>query len=57
VAGQEVAVLTDAEQGQGPHEVKWDGADTTGRGLVSGIYFLQLDAGDESRTSKVMLLR
>jgi flagellar hook assembly protein FlgD len=57
VAGQEVAVLKDAEHRQGPHEVKWEGSDSDGQDLVPGIYFLQLDAGDETRTSKVMLLR
>ncbi|MGD8628823.1 MAG: alpha-amylase family glycosyl hydrolase, partial [bacterium] len=57
VAGQEVAVLADAEQVEGDHEVKWDGSDTTGRELATGVYFLHLDAGDDSRTSKVMLLR
>jgi glycosidase len=57
VAGREVAVLTDAEHGQGPHEVKWDGSDSAGQDLASGVYFLHLDTGDETRTSKVMLLR
>jgi glycosidase len=57
VTGQEVAVLTDEEHGQGHHEVKWDGSDSAGQDLVSGIYFLFLDAGNQTRTSKVMLLR
>ncbi|MHC4239285.1 MAG: T9SS type A sorting domain-containing protein [Planctomycetota bacterium] len=53
----EVAVLRDAEQGQGSHEVKWDGSDSADRDLVAGVYFLRLEAGDETQTSKVMLLR
>ena len=57
VAGREVAVLIDTEQGQGSHEVKWYGSDRNGRDLVAGIYFLHLDAGGETRTSKMMLMR
>jgi hypothetical protein len=53
----EVAVLRDAEQGQGSREVKWDGSDSADRDLVAGVYFLRLEAGDETQTSKVMLLR
>jgi len=57
VAGREVAVLRDTEQGQGSHEVKWDAFGSSGRDLVAGVYFLHLDAGGETRTSKVMLMR
>jgi hypothetical protein len=57
VVGREVAILRDTEQGQGSHEVKWDGSDRGGRDLAAGVYLVHLDAGGEARTSKVMLMR
>jgi hypothetical protein len=57
VAGREVALLRDRDQAQGSHEVKWDGSGTSERDLAAGLYFVHLDAGGETRTSKVMLMR
>ena len=57
VAGREVSVIQDGVQSVGPHEVRWDGADRGGRPLSAGVYFVRLDAGGETRTSKMMLVR
>ena len=37
--------------------VTWDGTDQANRSLPSGIYFLQLKAGDSSITEKLLLIR
>ncbi len=57
VAGREVSVIQDGVQPVGPHEVRWDGADRKGLPLSAGVYFVRLDAGGETRTSKIMLVR
>jgi alpha-amylase len=57
VAGREVDMLQDGVRSEGPHEVVWDGSNDNGLPLSSGIYFVQLAAGGETRTSKLMLLR
>lgn len=57
VAGREVTVLEDDVMSGGPHEVSWNGTDESGTPLAAGMYFVRLDAGDETRTSKVMLVK
>jgi len=57
VAGREVAVLLDDVRPEGPNEVTWDGSDSGGRRLGAGVYFVRLDAGNETRTSRLTLLR
>lgn len=37
--------------------VKWNGTDNLNRKLPSGVYFLQLQAGDYSATKKLLLIR
>lgn len=57
VAGREVVVLEDGTRAAGPHEIRWDGTDRKGVPLSAGTYFVRLEAGGETRTSKVMLVR
>ncbi|MBU0742037.1 T9SS type A sorting domain-containing protein [bacterium] len=57
VTGREVAVLQDGVQGEGGQEVHWDGADRKGQALGAGMYFVRLEAGDEIRFTKMMMVR
>lgn|GEM_PF-1108680 len=57
VRGQRVAVLADGQQPAGTYRVIWDGKDSLGRPVGSGIYLCQLQAGGTSRTRKMILLR
>lgn len=57
VAGREVAVIQDGVQTAGSHEARWDGAGRDGMPLGAGVYFVRLDAGGETRTSKTMLVK
>jgi hypothetical protein len=52
IMGQKVATLFDGMQQAGEHKVIWDAKDVT-----SGVYFGRLEAGRESRISKIVLLR
>jgi len=57
LAGREVAVIQNGEREAGPHEARWDGVDAEGVSLGAGVYFVRLDAGGETRTSKMTLLK
>ncbi len=52
VLGSEVAVLHDGYQSAGTHSVQFNAAD-----LPSGVYFYRLEAGDQSSTKKLLLLK
>jgi hypothetical protein len=51
-AGRTVAVLTDARQSAGLHELQFDAS-----GLASGTYFYRLEAGGSSQTRRMVLIR
>jgi hypothetical protein len=57
LAGQRVATLVYGLRDAGTHRLHWDGRDSGGRTLASGLYLYRLTAGDRSRTRKLMLLR
>ncbi len=57
VAGRRVRTLASGELEAGPHSVMWDGRDENGRSCSSGIYFMRLTAGRETRTGKMTLLK
>jgi len=55
VAGRRVAELVDRSLGGGPHTMVWDGKDTRGRRVESGVYFYRLET-PEGRASRKMVL-
>ena len=57
VLGRRVHVLVDGEQPAGRHTVRWEGRRTSGHPLASGVYFVRLEAGDQQRTQRLMLVR
>jgi hypothetical protein len=56
-AGRLVATLAEGPFSAGPHSVEWDGRDDAGSGIASGIYFYRLEAGGETFTRKMLLLK
>jgi len=52
-----VRALVNDERRAGRYEEAWDGRDTSGRGVASGIYFYRLAAGDFRETKKMTLMR
>jgi hypothetical protein len=56
--GRVVRTLVDNEsRGAGPHAVRWDGRDDSGRKVAAGGYFYRLDAGGETLTAKMIMLK
>ncbi|MCK4539499.1 MAG: T9SS type A sorting domain-containing protein [Candidatus Krumholzibacteria bacterium] len=57
VTGRSIAVLEKMIAEKGPHEVTWDGLDSGGNRVSSGIYFYRLRAGKEAVSRKMVLMR
>lgn len=55
--GREVSVLVAASLEAGLHSYTWQGTDTLGQALPSGLYFAGLKAGQYSETHKLTLVR
>jgi hypothetical protein len=52
-----VAVLVDSEVEPGVSSVRWDGRDSEGLDVSSGIYFARMTVGSELFERKMTLLR
>jgi hypothetical protein len=57
MAGQLVRLLATGPMPAGLHRVQWDGRDTGGRQVATGVYLVSLAHQTGTRTRKVMLLR
>ena len=55
--GQQVRVLRSGLLEAGVHHATWDGADSRGYDLATGVYFARLRAGSRSQVRKMLLLR
>jgi hypothetical protein len=56
-AGREIACLLDGEREAGSNEVSWDGRDSRGAAVGTGVYFYRLTAGKRALTKKMMLIK
>ncbi len=56
-AGRTVCVLKDEVMDRGRHEVVWNGKNSAGGSVATGVYFCRLSAGDIVQTEKMVLLR
>jgi hypothetical protein len=57
VLGQAVRVLEDGAMDAGTHTVVWDGRNSNGGQVSSGLYFYRINAGSFSATKKMMMLK
>jgi hypothetical protein len=57
VSGRAVARLVDADEKAGVHEARWNGTDSSGGKVGSGVYFYRLRAGKDTMTRKMVLMR
>ena len=57
ITGRRVRQLADSPFEAGRHSVAWDGTDSHGEQVCSGIYFYRLTSGTRSHTGKITLLR
>jgi len=55
--GRLVRTLHDGRLEAGSHTLDWDGSDSTGRRVASGVYFVRAQAGSREESRKVVLLR
>ncbi|MGD8394041.1 MAG: C25 family cysteine peptidase [Candidatus Eiseniibacteriota bacterium] len=55
--GRLVRQLVEGPVEAGSHRVAWDGLSRQGRGAGSGVYFVELRVGNDTATSKLVLLR
>jgi len=57
MSGHLVTLVTDEVYGVGNHTAEWDGRDSTGRGVSSGTYLIQMETATLLEFQKVMLVR
>lgn len=57
VLGQRVNTLVDDYQEAGYKSVVWNGTDSHGYSVASGMYFYRIEAGEFSKTMKMMMLK
>ncbi len=57
MGGRSVVRLAEGVRSQGNHEVVWDGRDSTGRAVPSGVYLIQLQTNRGIARSAVTLVR
>ena len=55
--GQTVRTLVDSRMKAGTYSFEWDGANQTGHGVASGVYFYNLEAGDFRDLRKMTLVK
>lgn len=57
ILGQRVKALVDAMQPAGRHQITWDGTDSNGNRVSSGVYFYRITAGEFTESKKMLLLK
>jgi len=57
LAGRRVRTLSAGQATAGSGQLIWDGADSFGQPMASGIYFVRLNSADKSAAQKAVLLR
>lgn len=57
IQGRPVRVLVDEVLNAGVKEYEWDGKNSTGNQVGSGVYFCRLAVGDRTLTKKMVLLK
>jgi flagellar hook assembly protein FlgD len=57
VLGQEVMTLIDDPRPAGFWSVEWDGRDTAGNSVASGVYIYRLEAAGFSGSKKLVIVR
>jgi len=55
--GQKVTTLTDKTYDKGEHTVHWNGTDSSGRSVTSGVYLYQMRKDDFIATKKMILMK
>jgi hypothetical protein len=57
VLGRRVRTLVDRSFDAGRHTMRWDGRNTSGQPVASGIYLGRLEVGDQRQVQRLVLVR
>ena len=57
IMGQRVVTLLDRELSQGRHAVRWNGTDSRGTAVASGVYIYKLTTAEVTASRKMLLVR
>jgi len=57
IKGQRVKTLVNDDYAAGKHNVVWNGDDTSGRKVGSGVYFYRMTTGDYNSIKKMLLMK
>lgn len=55
--GQKVKTLVNERMDAGAHSIQWNGTNSMGAKVVSGVYFYKLKTADQTMTKKMMLIQ
>ncbi len=57
IKGQLIKVLINKKQVSGKHQISWDGRNSYGQPVCSGVYFIRFSYNNQSRIRKALMLR
>ena len=57
ILGRRVKTLARGEMNPGVHRLVWDGTDEAGRRVASGVYLYRMQAGDFTKSKKMLLVK
>lgn len=57
VLGRQVHTLVQGRQEAGLHRIVWDGRGSDGRHVAAGVYLYELDAGGQTQTRRMLLVK
>jgi flagellar hook assembly protein FlgD len=57
VSGRRVVTLVNRVESGANHEVLWNGKNTAGQDVASGVYFYKLKADNQEAVKKMVLLK
>lgn len=57
IKGQKVKRLINDKLAEGKHSIVWNGRDSSGRQVISGIYLYRIKAGNRTAVKKMLLMR
>jgi len=57
IVGREIIALANGFQPAGTYHLKWDGKDSKGQHIPSGVYFYRLEAGHSIKIKQMTVVR
>ena len=55
--GKNIKTLVNNELSAGSYQIKWDGLNSNGKQVISGIYYYELQVGNQKLVKKMSLVR